>query len=53
MESNAQVMAYHQGISDWLRYHKRCPVYYRGTELEAIWKQGFDYAARWNQNERI
>lgn len=47
--NKGEQMAYHQGIADWLRYHKRVPVYYRGTDLESSWKAGFAYAERWNR----
>jgi hypothetical protein len=43
-----QEIAFHQGISDWLRFKNRCPVYWRGTDEEAAWKRGHNYARRYN-----
>lgn len=43
-------MAYLQGISDFMRYKSRCPVYWKGTEQEGQWRAGHNYAkdyTRW------
>lgn len=39
-------IAYHQGIADFIRFHTRCPVYWRGTDEEKHWHDGQKYARK-------
>lgn len=43
-------VAYLQGISDWLRYRNRVPVYWKGTPEGEAWKDGYHYAAGYNKS---
>lgn len=37
-------MVYLTGIADFFKYKKKCPVYWRGKDEEAVWQAGYDYA---------
>lgn len=41
-------IAYHQGISDFLHYNTRCPIYWKGTAEGALWQEGYNYARNYN-----
>ena len=43
-----KTIAYMQGIADWFRYKNRPPIYWKGTPEGALWQEGHNYAARYN-----
>ena len=47
--NNIHDIAFHQGISDFVRGKNRPPRYWRGTEEESVWRKGFNFARRWAQ----
>ena len=36
-------MIYNTGMSDWFRYRRKCPIYWRNKPEEKVWKAGLDY----------
>jgi len=45
-----QDIAYHQGISDFMRYKNRMPIYWKNTAEGEYWQTGHNYAAAWNKS---
>lgn len=41
------MIAYRQGISDYMRYNTRCPRYWKGTPEGKQWQEGYNYAMRY------
>lgn len=42
-------IAYHQGISDYMRYKTRCPIYWKGTPEGQMWQVGYNYGMGYNK----
>lgn len=42
-------IAYLQGISDYMRYKTRCPIYWKNSIQGQAWQEGYNYGMAYNR----